>query len=291
MNGLLHEKVRRLSPRSFYSAQSRMSTPGASSDLYTGVPTDVPRLCATVQGLMAHVLLADWYGCAWPRERCDQVLLRSVRQMLQALLREDARPLTRTRPPERRLLGSCRHYSLLLASILRHQRIPTRLRCGFSAFLRPGQLFDHWALEYLDSSRWVLVDAQLDEVHRHRLKLDFPCYDVPRSQQLQAGQVWQECRRGRLDPDRCGALSLWGMDYVKANLLRDVASLLKREMLPWDGPALALRPFHSLDGATLRRLDQLAELTYPEVQLEELRRVYALWPELHIGPLPNPHRY
>ena len=72
------------------------------------------------------------------------------------------------RPLDRRLVGNCRRFSVLLVAMLRHQGVPARARCGFGAYFLPNHFEDHWVVEYWnqEGGRWVFVDAQLDELQR-----------------------------------------------------------------------------------------------------------------------------
>ena len=88
-----------------------------------------------------------------------------------------------------------------------------------------------------DWERWVLVDAQLDDVWRKRLNIHFNNLDVPRDQFVTAGEAWKKCHDGSEDPSRFGIsfVKLYGLWFIAGIVLRDFASLNKVEMLPWDG--------------------------------------------------------
>ena len=58
--------------------------------------------------------------------------------------------------------------------------------------------------------------------------------DVPRDQFLVAGDAWQLCRAGKADPMDFGILDLFGWWMIAGNVVRDLAALNNREMLPWD---------------------------------------------------------
>jgi len=214
-----------------------------------------------------------------------------VSHMLEAIVRHDPRPIVEARPPGERFVGTCRHYAVLLCSMLRHQGFPARVRNGFSAYLKRGKLTDHWVCEYWngEEERWVMVDAQMDAVHRKALCIEFNHLDVPQEEQIHAGEMWRRCRLGQVDPNLCGSLKLWGMDYVKANLLRDFVSLNKIEMLPWDGAALTEQPYENLSDAERTLLDRVADLTVPAVRVSAVRDLYENRSELHAKQLPNRH--
>jgi hypothetical protein len=170
--------------------------------------------------------------------------------------------LAEPRPPERRFVGNCRHFTVLLCALLRARGVPARARCGFGTYFERGSFVDHWACEVWDetSGAWRLVDAQLDERQRSFWSVSFDPLDVPRSEFVVAGDAWQRCRSGRADPEAFGILDLRGLWFVRGNLVRDLAAYAKRELLPWDGWGLMATRADS-DGAELSLLDRVAELT------------------------------
>ena len=80
----------------------------------------------------------------------------------------------------------------------------------------------------------MLVDAQIDDVQRAILDPDFDLMDVPRDRFMVAGEAWAQCRSGHAEPDAFGIFDMRGLWFVAGNLLRDLAALNDREMLPWD---------------------------------------------------------
>ena len=183
--------------------------------------------------------------------------------MLDRVFVIDPRPLSEPRPPERRFVGNCRHFTVLLCALLRARGVPSRARCGFGAYFDPPRFEDHWACEVWDEAResWRLVDAQLDTVQREALKTPFDPLDVPRTQFLVAGDAWQRCRSGRADPQSFGILDLRGLWFVRGNVVRDLAARAKRELLPWDGWGLMGTRDRRSEPAELALLDRVAELT------------------------------
>jgi hypothetical protein len=49
-----------------------------------------------------------------------------------------------------------------------------------------------------------------------------------------AGEAWQHCRTGRAEPLDFGIFEFWGLWFVQANVVRELAALNKMELLPWD---------------------------------------------------------
>ncbi|GGV74334.1 hypothetical protein [Streptomyces massasporeus] len=157
-----------------------------------------------------------------------------------------------------------RDFSLLLCSLLRATGTPARLRCGFATYLADGWYEDHWVTEYLapDGVR-RLADAQIHSGY----DVPFDPMDVPRDAFLVAGDVWQACRRGRVDPETCGLSSvekLRGLWFVHGNVLRDLAALNGVELLPWDGWEPWLRMGTPLTEDALAAADAVAAARSPD---------------------------
>ncbi|HUD53361.1 transglutaminase-like domain-containing protein [Parvibaculum sp.] len=254
-----------------------MSSPGRHATLFDALPTDVPPLARIVQGLLLHQHWAGAYGQMLSPERTGESHIRSVEAMLDRLLVHDAAPLALPRPPERRLVGICRHFALLMAAMLRAKGVPARARCGFAAYFEPGRFVDHWVCEYWNEGegRWILADAQIDEVQGGAIEPDFDVLDVPRDRFVVAGDAWAQCRTGKSDPAAFGILDMWGLWFVAGNLLRDAAALNGMEMLPWDVWGAMPEPGAHLTEDQHALLDRLAALTRePERSLAELRHLY-----------------
>jgi hypothetical protein len=251
----------------FFAQQSPLSNPGTYAYLYQDLPTDIAALCKVVQGTTIHIFWAERYGCPLSPERQEEVQLRLMPRRLARMLELDPAPLTQVRPLERKLVGNCRDFSLMLASILRSQGVPARARCGFGAYFMPNHFEDHWVCEYwnADQQRWILVDAQLDPFQCEQMKVPFDPLDVPRDQFIVGGKAWQMCRSGQADPDQFGIFNLHGLDFVRGDFIRDVASLNKVELLPWDCWGIIETPNEALSAADLALLDHLADLTSADV--------------------------
>ena len=267
---------------SYYAAPGIMTDPGDQADLLADLPADVASLVKVVQGVLLHVFWVKAYGIeALPPEREAEVSLRSLPAMLAQARALDSRPLREARPLERKLIGNCRHFSTLLAGLLRVQGVPARARCGFGAYFSPGaaepHYEDHWVAEYwhAQAGRWIMVDAQLDAVQCATLKIDFNPLDMPRGRFVTGSEAWLLIRNHQADPAQFGIFDLHGVDFVKGNLLRDLASLDKVETLPWDGwgwgnvwaAQMTAEQFAVLDRAAL--LGVQADLAF-----DELRALY-----------------
>lgn len=200
--------------------------------------------------------------------------MRPVEKILRCIARQDGRPVATARPAGERVVGVCRHFTLLHVAMLRRQGVAARARCGFGAYFEKGKFLDHWVTEYWNEAetRWILVDAQLDERQRELFTVDFDPLDVPRDRFLVAGDAWRLCRGGKADPGGFGILDMYGLWFIASNVIRDVAALNNHEMLPWDVWGAMKQSDCELD---LPFIDRLAELSHaPDRHFGELRAAY-----------------
>jgi hypothetical protein len=261
----------------FYTRPAAMTSSCRHAPMFDVLPRDVAALARVVQGLMLHEHAAPLYGVVLADEHRSQSHIRPVERMLDRLLALDGRPLSVARPVEARLVRVCRHFTVLLVSMLRSKGVPARARCGFGTYFKPGHSYDHWVCEYWSAAeaRWIRVDAQLDDVQRTELQVDFDPLDVPHDRFVIAGDAWTQCRAGKADPSKFGIFDLRGLWFIAGNLVRDLAALNNMEMLPWDIWGAMVRPDEPLRDDQLALFDRLAALTRtPDVSFAELRALY-----------------
>ncbi|HBH02994.1 MAG: hypothetical protein A2W08_14125 [Candidatus Rokubacteria bacterium RBG_16_73_20] len=252
----------------YYAFQSRWSEPAEFAPLLAPLSAGAPAVVEAVAGLVLHPVLVARRGVTPHAGSGDDAESRTVRELLRRVLARDGRPLAAARAPERRFIGTCRDYALLVCSVLRHQGIPARLRVGFADYFVPGFHEDHWLCEYRDGAGWRLADGELDAATRREYGVAFEAWDVPRDRFLTAGQAWRAVRRGALAPERFGVsfIGLSGAWFVGGSVLRDLAALNKQELLPWDywGLARHLAPGSGVPDAVAARLDALAGVVAAE---------------------------
>jgi hypothetical protein len=269
-----------MTTQDYYLEPGPMTTPGGTGPLLADLPRGPAAVAAVAQGLVIHEHLTEVYGFPLSPERRATVHVRPVSELLERISAQDSRPLTVAREPAHRLAGNCRHFTVLAVTMLRAQGTPARARCGFGGYFGSDAFEDHWVCEYWNSSaqRWMLADAQIDDVQRKMFGIDFDLMDVPRDAFLVAGDAWQRCRQGDADPAAFG-LSLLGEAgdwWIAGNLLRDVAALNGMEMLPWDVWGAMPAPDSSIDDERLDLFDRLAALTSdPDASFGELAARYS----------------
>ena len=253
------------SANDFFSRRSGIASGNEGAEM-RALPRDIGSLCRTVQGLLVHRDIAPWlYHLNLSAAQRDLANARPPAQILAQIRALNGQPLGEARAPAQRMPCVCSHFSYLLTTILREQGVPARARCGFGAYFTPGRFEDHWVAEYwsAEKERWILVDAQIDAIQRAAFKLDFDPVDVPRDRFIIAGDAWQKCRAGEADPNLFGLsfLKEQGMWWIAGNLIRDLASLNRIEVLPWDVWGMMHEPNKPFAADEEEFLDQVAELT------------------------------
>jgi hypothetical protein len=264
----------------FYMQPSPLTSAGRYASLFHELPDDVEELVRIIQGIGIYdVVATSFYGCTIADERMSEIHLRSLEQMLAHLLALDDRPLSVTRPADKRLACRCHNFTRLLVAMLRAKSVSARSRCGFGAYFNPGYFEDHWVCEYWNAAkaRWILVDPQFDAVWCETLKINHDILDVPRDRFLTASDTWTQCRAGQADSAKFGInfADLRGLWFVAGSLVRDVAALNKMEMLPWDVWGAQPSPHEPLSDEQCAFFDTLAALTRtPDTAFVELRQLY-----------------
>jgi hypothetical protein len=262
----------------FYLRPGQMTSPGQYAALIEDLPRDIAALAAVGQGLLVHEFMAADYGAPLSETDRASVHTRPAAQLLAQIVARDDRPLQIAREPAGRLAANCRHFTVLMVTLLRAQGVPARARCGFGAYFGTDVFEDHWVCEYWNSepARWVLVDAQIDDVQRGWFPISFDVTDVPRDKFLVAGQAWDQVRAGAADPNRFGLSEIkeFGDWWIAANLMRDASALLNLELLPWDCWGAMPKPGQAIDLELVALFDRLARLTQdPDDSHAELREL------------------
>lgn len=238
---------------------------------------DPEALCRVIQGLVIQPPHAD--GAGLSEVRLKERNLRPATALLERVTELDAAPICEPRPPDRRVVGTCRHFAVMSCALLRASGIPARARCGFATYFVPGTHVDHWVTEYWsnDDRRWVRVDSEilgLDLVRRP--------HDLADGEFLTGGEAWQLCRGGDRDAMTFGVHGTdhaWGPAEIRGNAIRDLAALNKVEMLPWDewGPMEA-----SYQGETGPEFDELIDDVADVCASEDPTRVQDLYDTLRV---------
>ncbi len=273
----------------FYTQPATMTSAGRHTAALRALPGDPAVLAAVAQGLLIHEFIAGQYGVTLSEDERVSVHTRPVEDLLDQVLARDGRPLDVAREPAARLPANCRQFTVLLVTMLRAHGIPARARCGFGAYFLAGRYEDHWAGEYwnADQQRWILVDAQIDELQRKLFQIGFDTSDVPRDEFVIAGDAWARFRSGAADPDAFGlsVINESGDWWIAANLMRDAAALGNTELLPWDGWGAMPEPGVPIGYELGVLFDRLAALTQdPDRRFDELLHLTHADKRLRVPP-------
>ena len=231
----------------YYTAPGVFTSVEGFEEQIDAVSDDVEAVVRAVQGLLIGKGWLAAYGVAPPAERLAETELHSAIAMLSRAVRLDSRGVGEERAPDRRVVGVCRHFATLFVAFMRHKGVPCRARCGFADYFESGKHVDHWVGEYwnADQGRWVLVDAQIDDLQRRLLRPTFETLDVPRDRFLVAGDAWRACKNGADAMSfGVGGTNMWGLIEVFGDVFQDLAALQNIELLPWGWYGLA-----KVDGA------------------------------------------
>jgi hypothetical protein len=221
----------------YYAAPGRMTDLSSIAEHVRNLPADIASLAKIVQLVVVHRFWDERYGVTDAEQRDDEMQIRHADRILAKALEIDPRPLDQGRMPQQRVLGNCRDFTTVTVALLRDKGVPARGRCGFGAYFTPGLFEDHWVVEWWNGERWQMSDVQLDTFQVAALNVDFDPLDVPRDRFIDAGRAWAMYRSGEADGSRFGlsAINLNGPWFIRGNIWRDIASLNKVELLPWDG--------------------------------------------------------
>jgi len=297
------------------------SEPGVITHLekhktFTEWLTDDPNaIYQVVQGLIVHDMWIEQYGGKYTVAHEYSQKTAYMEDLLDKALELDNSSLAIPRHPRDRVIACCREFATLMCALLRAKGIPARSRCGFAVYFGwNGKYEDHWICEYWNGTRWVMADPQLDPFQlssvinwslsaghdmdkiTHRVKQLNP-RDLKSDEFITAGQAWKLCREGEANPENFGIScpirpewginSLYGLWFVRGQLLRDFAALNKVETVPylvcickgldWKPWRLIALKDDELTSNELLLLDAIAELTTDvNANYYGIRKAYSL---------------
>jgi hypothetical protein len=240
-----------------YTQQDAATSPGPYAALYDDLPRDPAQLRDIVSRLIVHVSRAASYGLpsGTPMSR-DTLVVADRLKLTQAL---SCGSLLDHRAADKRSFGTCRDFALVLCSMLRHQSVPARIRCGFATYFTAGPYQDHWICEYwsASASRWIRLDAQLDAPQRDRLAITCDCGDLQDEAFVSAGQAWTLARSGRVSPEAFAHGDAGGWWFLRVNVHRDLFALTNQCMSRWDSWRLSTPATKALRPADMAAVDRL----------------------------------
>jgi hypothetical protein len=246
---------------------SEYTNPGNYGYLYDDLPESLDDLCTLIKKQLVHPFDLKKYSKKIPKDRVfEDREIPTVSLMLSELLKRDYRGLVLSRQPENRLVVACVHHSMLLASILRHHKIPVRIRAGYAKYIGDNTNIrvSHVVCEVWDHKdmKWILVDPD-------RKRIDFP-----RQEFEFAYDTWNILRSKDLNEKQY--VSRYGsVDQSTLHLLcHDLSYIIGDEELYWNDPPIVAKSksgIASLSEDELQLLDKIATfLKEPDFHLVEL---------------------
>ena len=260
--------------------------------------TDDPRaIYQVVQGLLIHDMWVENYGIKLNKIQEYQQNTVYMKDLLDKAIELDPRSLSIPHAPEKRVICCCREFATLMCAILRHKENPARSRCGFAAYFSANGFFeDHWICEYWsqEDKRWIMADPQIDPYQQSTIKMKGNPLDLIQSEFIVAGKAWKMCKSEGYSPDKFGIAcdpklfdldSLYGLWFIRGNLLRDFAALNKVETVPflvrlekgltWDSWELISKKDKDITKEELHLLDTIAELSInPDSNFNEIQKLF-----------------
>ena len=246
----------------YYLTHGEITDPGQYGSMLNPLPDSVEEIVDIIHGLILHIFWAKAYGVTLDESQKEQVYTRYISDILGQIREIDQAPLNKKRKPENRFVGNCRDIAVFLTSLLRAKGVPARARAGFGTYFTEDRYEDHWICQYWnrEDEKWINVDPEIDPLKEEALKLDFDPLNLPPGKFITAAQAWKMCREGEADPDKFGIFDMKGLWFIRGNLIRDLASLNKMEMLPFDCWGLISKEEEDLTEADYQFLDEIAEL-------------------------------
>ena len=257
-----------MTPQDYYRKQSSISDAGEYSYLFDALPDDIESICQAVQNVIVHYAAG---GYKPPKDRLPEVDTRYVKHILKRVIELEDKPLSESRPSEKRFVGCCRDFTMLTVSILRHKGIPARARYGTATYFIKDYYVDHVVVEYWNGERWKMVDSQLSP----QPWWNFDLRDVKPSHFVLGARGWQMAEHEGLDPKRIGlGAEMGGWAFILYESLLDLAALNKEEMLCWEGWGLGTKQYEEMNAEDKALMDKIATVTQNPDGFQEWRELY-----------------
>lgn len=229
-------------------------------------------------GTNADLRFGDMNKVPWWRQSEDDIL-PTASAMIAELYRRDGRGFVEDRAPENKLVVTCRHIAILMASILKTNGIPARVRSGNADYYNLGKLgkvsTDHWINQYWDKDqkRWVTIDVD----GSLSLNDSLDPYDIPDGKFDFPAKAWLDIRSKKIDENHfVNASGDKGAIVVVWSLFYDFHSLMNDEILYVHMPECGtFKKFPKLTKAGLSEIDELAKLMLqPDENFDRLTNVW-----------------
>lgn len=276
--------------RNHYLSFSQFTYPGLYKEYLETLPKNVRELGLLIRKQLIHrttleagnvgsnadLIYGDMTKVPWYRQAEDDYFNTSV-AIIAELFRRDSRGFILNRKAEDKLVLTCRHTTLLTATLLKTHSIPTRVRSGFAPYfsgMHNGKSGDHWINEYFDEkeNRWVAIDVD-GSLH----DTGFDMYDIPSGKFDFAPVAWLDVRAGKVDGNHFrNDKPKEGIEVVAWELFYDFHCLMNNEIIYPHIPKYIYQPlFQTLTEKELNEIDHLATLMLdPDKNFDELVKIW-----------------
>ena len=256
-----------------YLAYGMFTYPGPYLDHFKSLPDDIREIGHLLRWSFVHRTTLDWgntktnfdlkFGdmtrIPWYRQAEDDNLVTAV-AIIAELFRRDSKGLTLERKVEDKVVLTCRHIAILMASILKTKGIPARVRSGFAEYWPWAKVSsDHWINQYWNKkeNRWVTIDVD-GSFHN----TGFDMYDIPDGKLEYSADAWLNVRQGKINEKHFwNADGNSGLIVVAWELFYDFHCLMNNEVIYFHHPKIAmLGELEKLSEEELKQIDHLATL-------------------------------
>ncbi len=271
-----------------YRTYSQFTYPGLYEDYLKSLPDDISELGLLVRKQLVHrttleagntesnkdMKYGDMTKVPWWRQAEDDYF-NTAASMIAELFRRDQQGFTLERKAEDKLILTCRHTTLLVASILKTKGIPCRVRSGFAPYFpfEKGLSSDHWINEYWNEkeNRWIIIDV---DGSLHDTGIDM--YDMPKDAFDYPAVAWLKVREGKVDGDRFGnAKPATGLKVIGWALFYDLHCLMNNEIIYTHNPKYLYFKWDSLTENDRKELDELAKVMLdPNKNFDKLQKIW-----------------
>lgn len=252
-----------------YKSHTERTDPGEYSKMLDNLPSDLETLCSIIKQQLLHPQETTAMDFSM-EEVSNDGKIPDVKSMLEIISKKNNPDLKTDREPYDRLILACYHHSILLASILRHQGVPVRLRAGYSRFFekQAGVRFGHIICEVWDSNdkRWILVDPDREIINMKPKDFEFASGAFSKMQKKWGNEKKYTASVGQ---------GFKGSVYL---MLLDASFVLQNEKLYYNLPEILLQDIKrpkDIDKDTLKDLEEIADhFKNIDAHLKDLNKVF-----------------
>ena len=271
-----------------YLKYGMFTYPGLYEEYFKSLPDDIRKIGHLVRWSLIHRTTLEWgntstnsdlkFGDMTKVPKYRQVEddnLPTTAAMLAELFRRDEKGLTLERKVEDKLILTCRHLCVLMASVLKSKGIPTRVRSGFAGYWPwAKKSSDHWVNQYWDrkENRWIAIDVD-GSFHN----VGFDMYDIPEGKFDYSADAWLNVRQGKIDGNHfLNADGTPGLMAIGWELFYDFHCLMNNEVIYLHHPKIVMPGvFEKLSENELRKIDELAKLLQnPDENFDKLQKIW-----------------